>query len=58
MEGLAVGALVHSGILFMGSYKNAVQRAVVGIIAMVDTLLNGALNALIGVTAHLISLLL
>ena len=36
----------------MGAYQNAVQRAVVLGVAVVSALLNGALDALIGMTVH------
>ena len=51
-EGLAVGALVHGGVLLVGAYHDAIQRAVVLGIAMVCTLLNGALNALVCMAIH------
>ena len=58
MEGLTVSALVNRRILLVGTYKDTVQGAVIGIIAMMDTLLNGTLDALISMTAHFIPLLL
>ena len=54
-EGLAVGALVHGGILLMGSYQNSVQGAVVLGVAVISAGLNGALNALVGMMVHLFS---
>ena len=51
-EGLAVSALVHSGVSLMGAHQDPLQRAVVGIVAVVGALRNGAGNALVGVTAH------
>jgi hypothetical protein len=51
-EGLAVRALVHSGILLMGTHKNPVQRAVVFIFTMISTLGYGAFNALVCVAVH------
>ena len=57
-EGLAVGALVHGGILLMGSYQNSVQGAVVLGVAVISAGLNGALNALVGMMVHLFFLLL
>ena len=57
-EGLAVGALVLSGICLMGSHQDAVQRAVVLAVAVVCTLLNGAFDALVCIAAHSSFLLL
>ena len=51
-EGLAVGALVHGGIGFMGTHQDPVQGAVVLGIAVVCAGLNGAFDALIGMTIH------
>jgi hypothetical protein len=36
----------------MGTHLDLLQRAVVGIVAVVSALRNGAGNALVGVTAH------
>ena len=36
----------------MGAHQNAVQRAVIFVFTMVSALLNGALDALIGMTVH------
>jgi hypothetical protein len=36
----------------MGTYQDALQRAVICFIAMVCTLMNGALDALIGIAVH------
>jgi len=52
-EGLAVGALIHSGVFLMGTHQNAVQGAVVLGVAVIGTLLHGALYALVGMAAHL-----
>ena len=52
----AVGTLIHSGIHLVGTYHNAVQRAVVLALAMMGTLLDGTLDALVG-TIHLFFLL-
>ena len=49
-EGLAVGALVLGGVHLVGAHQNPVQRAVVLVFAVVCTLLDGAFNALVGVT--------
>ena len=51
-ERLAVGALVHSRISLVGTNQNAVQRAVVGVIAVISAGLDGALNALVGILVH------
>lgn len=51
-EGLAVGALIHGGVFFVGTHQNAVQRAVVLRVAVIGALLYGALYAFIGMTAH------
>ena len=51
-EGLAVGALIHSGICLMGTDHDSIQRTVVLGIAVISTLLNGAFNALVCVTVH------
>ena len=54
-ERLAVGALIHSRILLVGTHQNPVQGAVVFGIAVVSTLLNGAFNALVCLAVHIIS---
>ena len=51
-ERLAVGALILRGVGFMGTNQNAIQRAVVLAVTVVCTLLNGALNGLVGMTIH------
>ena len=51
-EGLAVGALVHGGVCFVGAYEDPVQRAVVFVVTVVGTLGNGALYAFVGMAAH------
>jgi len=51
-EGHAVGALVLAGVCLMGTYQDALQRAVVCFIAVMSALMNGALNALIGIAVH------
>ena len=56
-EGLAVGALVLSGVCFVSTHQNTVQRAVVLGIAMVCAGLNGAFDALIGIVVHVFFLL-
>ena len=57
-EGLAVGALIHSGIGFVGTHQNPVQRAVVLVFTVVRALVHGAFDALIGMTIHSFILLL
>ena len=52
LEGLAVGALVHSGVDLVGAHQDALQRAVVGVIAVVSALRNGAFDALVSMAAH------
>jgi hypothetical protein len=52
VEGHAVGALVLSGIAFMGAYQNGIQGAVVLGSAVVGALTYGTLDALVGVTVH------
>ena len=51
-EGHTVGALVHSGICLMGAYQDAVQRAVICLVAVMRTLLDSALDALVCITVH------
>ena len=57
-EGLAVGTLVNGGIGFMGTHQNPVQRAVILAFAVVRALMDGAFNALVGMTIHCCFLLL
>ena len=57
-EGLTVGALVLGGVHFVGTHKDPVQRTVVLILAVIGTLLDGAFDALVGMTVHGIFLLL
>ena len=56
-EGLAVGALICSGIDFVGAHQDLVQRTVVLVTAVMGALLDGALNALVCMTVHHKSLL-
>lgn len=56
-EGHAVGALVNSGIHFMGTHHDFIQGAVVFVLTMVGTLLDGTLDALVCMTVHRKSLL-
>ena len=51
-EGLAVGALVHGRVGFMGAYQNGIQGAVVLGSAVVGALIYGTFDALVGVTVH------
>ena len=51
-EGHAVSALVNSGVHFVGTNQDAVQGAVVLVAAMVGTLLDGTLDALVCMTIH------
>ena len=48
LEALAVGALDLSGVGFVGADLDAVQAAVVGILAVVGAVVHGALDALVG----------
>ena len=41
----------------MGTHQNAIQAAIICLIAVMGTLLNGAFNALVCVAVHHISLL-
>ncbi len=60
VEGLAVGALIHGGVGFVGAHQDTVQRAVVLRAAMMLALADGAFDALVGmaVTIHNAFLLL
>ena len=51
-EGFAVGALIHRGIGFVGAHQDAVQGAVVLILAMMGALLDGAFDTFVGMTVH------
>ena len=51
-EGHAVGALVHGGVILMGTHQDAVQRAVVLGVAVIGAGLDGAFNALVGMAVH------
>ena len=57
-ERLAVGALIHGGIQLVGAHQNPIQGAVIFGIAVIGTLLDGAFDALIGLAAHGVFLLL
>ena len=54
-EGLAVGALVHSGVGLMGTHQNTIQGAVVLILTVVAALLNGTFDGFVGMTIHFLS---
>ena len=57
-EGLTVGALVHGRIGFVGAYHDAIQRAIVGIVAVICALLYSAFNGLVCFLVHFGLLLL
>ena len=57
-EGLAVGALIHGGVYFVGAHQNPVQRAIVLASTVVCALVYGTLDALVGMTIHRYFLLL
>ena len=54
-EGLAVGALVHGRVCLMGTNQNTLQRAEVGILAVMGALLDSTLNALVCMAIHSLS---
>ena len=56
-EGLAVGALIHAGIALVGADQNALQGAEICFVAVMGTLMNSALDALVGIAVHIIILL-
>ena len=56
-EGLAVGALVVSGIHLVGANQDFVQRAVVLMAAVMGALLDGTFDTLVCMTVHKKSLL-
>ena len=51
-EGLAIGALIHGRIGFMGTHQNLVQRAVVLVLTVVSARLDGAFDALVCMAIH------
>lgn len=51
-ERLAVGALVSSGVDLVGTHQDLFQRTVVLVAAVMGTLLDGALDALVCMTVH------
>ena len=48
-EGQAVGTLVLGGVALVGAHHDPVQGALVGVLGVVGTLLDGTLDALVGV---------
>lgn len=48
LEALAVGAFHHGGVALMSAHGDGIQTAVVLILAMVDTVVHRALDALVG----------
>lgn len=48
-EGLAIGTLDHSGILFVGTHADSFESAVVAFAGVVSALGNGALDLVVGV---------
>ena len=56
-EGLAVGALIHGGVCFVGAHQNAIQGAVVLGVAVICAGLNGAFDTLVSIAVHLLFLL-
>ena len=56
-EGLAVGALIHSGIGLMGADQDPLQGAEVCILAVMGALCDGAFNALVCMAVHEFDLL-
>ena len=57
-EGFAVGALILGGVHLVGAHQDLVQRTEVLVAAVVCALLDGAFNALVGMTVHRFFLLL
>ena len=51
--GLTVSTLVLSGVCLVGTHQDPVQRAVILGIAVISTLLDGALDALVCMTVHI-----
>ena len=52
-EGHTVGALIHRGAGLMSAHQNLVQRAVVLVLAVVGTVLDGTFDTLVCVVVHL-----
>ena len=57
-EGLAVGALIHGRICLVGTHQDLVQGAIVLVVAVVGTGLDGAFDALVCIAVHVLFLLL
>ena len=51
-EGLAVCAGFHSGVCLVRAHKDSLQRAEIGIIAVICALLYSAFDALVCMTTH------
>ena len=51
-EGLAVGALVFGGVHLVGTHQDPVQGAVVLVLTVISTLLDGTFDTLVCVTIH------
>ena len=51
-EGVAIGAGGNGGVLFVSADHDLIQGAVVLVLTMVGTLLDGAFDALVGMTVH------
>ena len=51
-EGLAVSALVHCGVAFVGANHNAIQGTIVRIITVVGALAHSAFDTLVCMAAH------
>ena len=52
-EGLAVGALIHGRIGFVGTHQNLVQRAVVFGVTVIGAGLDGTFDALVCIAVHI-----
>ena len=51
-EGLAVGALVHGGVLLMGAHQDLAQGAVVLTLAVMCALMDSTLDGLVCIAVH------
>ena len=51
-EGHAISALLLGRVGLVGTHQDAVQRAVVGLVAVVSAGLDSALDALVGILVH------
>ena len=56
-EGLAVGALILSGVLLVGAHQDLIQGTEVLVTAVMGALLDGTLDTLVCMTVHSKSLL-